>query len=121
MPCARTTTSCARDSVASKRCSINDSINSEIRRPAMKRLTALAMLTLAAALDGASGQTAPRTYFACYVPLTGTVYRIKEGNLKTACTTGHVEFSWTDGADAVRTTDALGGDLNGVFSNANVV
>jgi hypothetical protein len=66
-------------------------------------------------------QTTPAVYYACYVPLTGTVYRIKEGNLKTTCTTGHVEFSWTDGANAVRTTDPLAGDLSGVFSNATVV
>jgi hypothetical protein len=66
-------------------------------------------------------QTAPRIYYACYVPLTGTVYRIKESTLKTTCTTGHIEFSWSDGSDAVKVTDALGGDLSGVFSSANVV
>jgi hypothetical protein len=78
---------------------------------------ALFPLCAPAALD-AQG---PSVYFACYVPLTGTVYRIKEGNLKTACTTGHVEFSWTDGANAVRATDPAGGDLSGVFSNATVI
>ncbi|MGH8527178.1 MAG: hypothetical protein ACREXY_24115, partial [Gammaproteobacteria bacterium] len=32
-----------------------------------------------------------------------------------------MKFSWTDGANAVRTTDPAGGDLSGVFSNATVV
>jgi hypothetical protein len=81
--------------------------------------------TAAAALLGGgtslAAQTPPAVYFACHVPLTGTVYRIKETGLKIACTPGHIEFSWTDGAGAVRTTDPLGGDLSGVLSNATVV
>jgi hypothetical protein len=79
----------------------------------------------AAALVGSAGtlsaQTPAKVYVACYVPLTGTVYRIKESGLKTACTTAHIEFSWTDGADALRSADPAGGDLTGVFSNATVV
>jgi hypothetical protein len=83
---------------------------------------ALALVASLGALRELQAQTTPRVYFACYVPLTGTVYRIKEPDVKPACTSAsHVEFSWTDGAGAVRVTDALGGDLSGVFSNASVV
>jgi flagellin-like hook-associated protein FlgL len=81
--------------------------------------------SVAAALVGPTGtvsaQVPAATYAACYVPLTGTVYRIREAGLKTACTASHVEFKWTDGFDALRTTDPAGGDLTGVLSNANVV
>src|SRR5690606_37623291 len=41
-----------------------------------------------------NAQTAPAMY-ACCAPLTGTVYRIKETNLKQTCTSPwHIEFSW---------------------------
>jgi hypothetical protein len=51
---------------------------------------------------------APKVLFACYVPSSGAVYRIKEPNTPTECGTSskkgqtlvHVEFSWTDGAGA---------------------
>jgi len=35
---------------------------------------------------------------ACYVPASGTVYRIKVANAPSACLTGHLAFSWTSGA-----------------------
>jgi hypothetical protein len=49
------------------------------------------------------GQT--KVYHACYVPSSGTVYRIKEADLPQQCgsstkkgvTLQHVEFSWSDG------------------------
>ena len=82
------------------------------------RVSALAML----AAVSLSAQTTPKVYFACYVPLTGTVYRVNEPDVKPACTSAtHVPFSWTDGANAVRVTDPLGGDVSGVLSNASVV
>lgn len=60
---------------------------------------------------------APTVYHACYVPLTGTVYRIKEAGLRTSCSsTSHIEFSWTDGLGALRGTDAAAGDLSGSLS-----
>ena len=44
--------------------------------------------------DTVQAQT-PKQFFACYVPSSGVVYRIKEDGLKNACTGGkHVEFSW---------------------------
>jgi hypothetical protein len=82
---------------------------------------AVAAAALVGPAETLSAQTSPKVYFACYVPLTGTVYRIKESTLKTACTASHVEFNWTDGADAMRSSDPAGGDLTGVLSNANVV
>src|SRR5687767_5696888 len=47
-------------------------------RVALFSAGAIALLVSAAPL---AAQTAPTLYFACYVPLTGTVYRIKEANL----------------------------------------
>jgi hypothetical protein len=39
--------------------------------------------------------TTPVLLYACYVPTSGTVYRIKEPNLKQTClSTQHVEFFW---------------------------
>jgi hypothetical protein len=59
-------------------------------------LASIAGLVLA--LTGkASAQTtaAPETYFACYIPLVGVVYRIKATGLPTACLSKtHVEFHW---------------------------
>lgn len=58
---------------------------------------------------------------ACYVPLTGTVYRIKAKDVRETCASAtHVEFSWTDGADAVRSTDHAAGDLTGPFNALTV-
>ncbi|HUF70732.1 MAG TPA: hypothetical protein VMM79_18935 [Longimicrobiales bacterium] len=40
-------------------------------------------------------QNEPVLIYACYVPSSGTVYRIKETDLKQACVSAqHVEFSW---------------------------
>ncbi|MBA4156964.1 MAG: collagen-like protein [Gemmatimonadetes bacterium] len=37
----------------------------------------------------------PALVYACYVPTTGTIYRIKETDVKQNCTSNkHVEFSW---------------------------
>jgi hypothetical protein len=58
-------------------------------------LAAAFAVSFMGAIHQLEAQTAPTIYYACYVPLTGTVYRIKDTNLKTACTTGHVEFSWS--------------------------
>lgn len=59
-------------------------------------LATIAALTLA--IQGpAKAQTnsTPPTYFACYIPLVGVVYRIKEQGLPTACVSkSHVEFNW---------------------------
>src|SRR5687767_7592397 len=56
---------------------------------------ALAAIALFTSNATVTAQTAPTILYACYVPLTGTVYRIKEANLKPSCTSpSHIEFSW---------------------------
>ena len=48
----------------------------------------------ASAQNTLNGET---TLYACYVPKSGTVYRIKVANAPTKCAQNHVEFSWTTG------------------------
>lgn len=51
----------------------------------------------------AASETAlvPKVFHACYVPTTGSVYRIKDLTLKDSCTSpSHVPFQWTDGEGA---------------------
>jgi hypothetical protein len=75
----------------------------------MSRLTTYTRLSLPAILLGlsalaapgslrAQSATAPKVFYACYVPSSGTTYRIKEIDLKQVCSKStHVQFSWTDG------------------------
>jgi hypothetical protein len=74
---------------------------------------------LASAIDVVDAQTPPANaiLYACYVPATGTVYRIKETNTPAACDSkkAHVEFNWTDGVNAVRMSDPASGDVTGTF------
>src|SRR5881628_1673294 len=84
-------------------------------------LSALLAAGLLRPMAGIQAQITPKVFFACYVPRTGTVYRIKEPGLPSRCfATTHVEFSWTDGAGAVRTGDAAGGDLAASYPNPRV-
>jgi hypothetical protein len=71
----------------------------------MKRISQLAsaaVFALAfAATSGAQAATNPATLFACYVPSSGTVYRISPDgsipDLKKDCTgASHVKFSWSE-------------------------
>ncbi len=90
------------------------------------------LFALSASVLGAMLPTAPvsaqAVLTACYVPASGTVYRIKVTNTPTKCLQPtHVEFSWTDGAEAaaslqnaVKKTDVAAGDVTGVFSNLTV-
>lgn len=69
---------------------------------------------------------APTAYHACYVPASGVVYLIQKDGLPTECSTKgkepHIAFTWTDGARAVRSGDAAGGDLAGSYPDlVNVV
>jgi hypothetical protein len=76
-------------------------------------LSAVGALSAGASPAVAQSAPAPAVIHACYVPLTGTVYRIKEDGLRTACSSAsHIEFQWTDGADALRPpAGAAAGDL----------
>jgi hypothetical protein len=60
----------------------------------------MAALTLSA--RPAEAQAGTTTYFACYVPGSGTIYRIKSANTPAACKKStHVEFQWTDFVRAI--------------------
>jgi hypothetical protein len=68
---------------------------------------ALPMLALAQSGDSPKATTVPvtntlaglmaETYFACYIPGSGTLYRIKTLNAPTTCSKStHVEFNWNN-------------------------
>jgi hypothetical protein len=84
--------------------------------------------TLLLALPPALGAQAPTVYYACYVPSSGTVYRIKQPDTPQQCGMSarkgeqvqHIEFSWTDGAGALRVTDPAAGDLSGPLGSPAV-
>ena len=47
-----------------------------------------------------AAQASPEKLYACYVPASGTVYRIKVPGGKEACTAPtHVEFSWNESGE----------------------
>ena len=75
--------------------------SSKILRLVVRTLAILHALVVATLMPSlARGQT-PKVYFACYVPGSGTVYRIKEPNTPEKCAApSHTEFSWTDGTGA---------------------
>ena len=66
--------------------------------PQRRSLGGLAVSAFLLFLPGTvQAQAQPKQFFACYVPSSGVVYRIKEPGLKTACTgKKHVEFSWAE-------------------------
>ena len=55
----------------------------------------------------ATAQITAKQYFACYVPATGTVYLIKQPGLRSECASGHVQFSWSDGASSPAVSPAV--------------
>jgi hypothetical protein len=80
-----------------------------------------AFAALAAIASPARLEAQATVYYACYVPSSGTVYRIKEPDLPQQCgssskkgvTVQHVEFSWTDGQGG-QSTPADHGVLTGL-------
>ena len=78
-----------------------------MQRLTLSGLAAVAALSaVAAAVPSRAAQaqttTTPKVFYACYVPSSGTTYRIKEVDLKQECSkSSHVQFSWTDGKSAV--------------------
>jgi hypothetical protein len=77
-------------------------------------LAASITLTLAAVSPaGARAQTAD-TIRACYVPASGTIYRVKAPGVASGCLApAHVEFSWTTGTGGVGTAAKGGGNGGG--------
>ena len=64
----------------------------------MNRIRIAAVLAALALIPAAA--QAQTTITACYVPKSGSVYRIKVEGSPTKCAQNHVEFSWTDGLSA---------------------
>jgi hypothetical protein len=65
-------------------------------RPALRPLlAALALAGASALLPRVAAAQADSVIHACYVPTTGSIYRIKTADTPSACTkTGHVAFDW---------------------------
>lgn len=68
----------------------------------MNRIRVAAALAALALLPAAL--QAQATLTGCYVPKTGTVYRIKVEGTPTKCSPNHVEFSWESGGSGGGTT-----------------
>lgn len=83
------------------------------------KLTHVVALIACAALVPAAAQAQTsltgQTIYACYVPKTGTVYRIKVADSPTKCAPNHVAFSW----DVAGGTG--GGGLTGFRVTGNTV
>jgi hypothetical protein len=93
-------------------------------------LSASALLTAplaAQSTQAAATASAPRVFYACYVPFIGTVYLIKEPGLSVKCfgpATGplaNVPFSWTDGQGVLHSGATAGGDLAGTYPDPLVI
>jgi hypothetical protein len=60
-------------------------------------LTATALVTSLAAHRAGAQTTTPKVLWACYVPGSGTTYRVRETDLKQTCIKDtHVMFSWNE-------------------------
>lgn len=67
----------------------------------LRRILATGAILLAAGLavspEPAEAQAGVTTYHACYVPGSGTIYRIKDAGTPDTCRKStHVEFQWID-------------------------
>ncbi|MGH7555065.1 MAG: tail fiber domain-containing protein [Longimicrobiales bacterium] len=88
---------------------------------------ALTALLMIATPESAAAQAT--VYYACYVPSSGTVYRIKEPGLPTECgtttkkgvTTQHVEFSWSPDISDHGGLNGLGNDDHAQYLLTNGV
>jgi len=74
---------------------MNSLISSDRRNTLRRAAIVLAGAVLLASPSAVSAQGAPALIYACYVPNSGTVYRIKETDVKETCASPqHVEFNW---------------------------
>src|SRR5690242_806111 len=66
-------------------------------------------VVFAPALALAQAPAPSDTVYACYVPATGTVYRIKVTGLPNACVANtHIEFSWLTASGVAAVSGATG-------------
>src|SRR5688572_15980753 len=68
----------------------------KVRPKAIRGAAVGAMLAFGAAVRPAAAQTS-NVLWACYVPLTGTVYRIRATNTQNNCSSpAHIMFNWNE-------------------------
>ena len=81
-----------------------------ILRPALVLSTLVGTLAAPVAAQRAASQTTSRdTISACYVPGSGTVYRVGAPNTPPKCAAGHAEFRLTGSGDGAKPSTAFAG------------
>jgi hypothetical protein len=85
----------------------------------------LASLCIVSLNSAVHAQASDGRIHACYVPASGTVYRIREANTPGSCFSGHIEFSWLPPQIEVSSGDPpisignVGAGPGGIFHSAN--
>lgn len=73
-------------------------VGAVVRSVSTTGLTLMAVGLPALLAPGSAFAQLQNTQYACYVPGSGTVYRIKEPKTPAQCSAGHVEFQISDGS-----------------------